>query len=503
MKQRPVFIFLCGFAVLLLPCCTPKEVNQDPTLLTVSPMKSDIKADPQDIRYTVTCDKSIFVEIPNGDGWAVAKPVEDKGDNKYWVTVSYSFNDSESERKCDVHIKSGSQEKIIHVTQTPWTSIVSDTSLVFAGLNDSKILKIKTSKSDWRLELTDTKAAPSWIVADKAGGKGNEECEVVLTAVEDNLTDENRNCFAKIIVGEEDYFYVTLTETPVDCIVVDVKKKEIPPEGGEITVNVGANRQYGIKVEADWIEIVRGKETKAGLEYSDLRFTVQENLELEPRSGVITFSTGSVEENVTVYQVSKDRIILGAESILMPQYGGSRKIELRSNIEYEITCDGEGWISAGLSTGRVDQMIVDVQPNEEPSSRTATITVRGKTKTEVFAQMVLTQSGNNPESPFESNSLGVFGYNPAGDNFIVDVFKYQTGRSTDWFHIIDAYNDKFLEISGLPESMVVGDSFRGRVVQNLLPDMQRNSLRTMTVYKINGNFVWLTDENAVGYTIKH
>lgn len=466
-------------------------------------MKSDIKGDPQNVRYTVTCDKPVSVEVVMGDGWAVAQPVEDKGNQKYYVTVAYGFNDTESERKCEVHIKSGSQEKVIKVTQSPWMAIVSDTSLVFTGLNDAKVLKIKTSKSDWKLELTDTKSAPSWIVADILSGKGNEEALVTLTSVEENLSGVDRNCFAKITVGEKSYFYVTLTQTPTDCIVADVKKKEVTPEGGEITINVGSNKSFGVRIDAEWIELVKEGDTKSGMEYTDIKFAVEENKELTPRTGTITFSTGSANETVTVYQFSKDRIILGDESIVMPAYGGTRKVELRSNIEYVITCDKEGWISAGLSDGRVDQLSIVLQPNETQSQRSATITVRGKTNTEVFAQLGVTQSGQNSEGPFESKSLGVFGYNSAGDNLVVDVFAYQIGRSLSRFRIIDARHDKFFEISGIPETLKVGDVFRARIVQNMLPDEQHNYLREMTVYRIEDALVWLTDENAVGYTIKH
>lgn len=492
-------ILFAAAAALCLAACGPKG-PAEPTIFTVTPDKDkEINAEAQELRYTVNCDQSLTAET--SEKWAEVKSVQDRGDNKYYVNVAFTFNESEEDRECVIAFKSGSQTLERKVTQKGWCALFDATSLTFEGMDDSKKLKITTAQSGWTLELTDTKAAPGWISADKTSGPKGAATEIEFKTTAENLTMEDRSCFAKFTVSGKN-FYVTLTQKPTAHVIVDGRKKEVGYEGGDLLIKVGSNFSYASTIDVDWIDPVEVKGAEIPLE--DRHFTVKENPDIEPRTGHIVFSCGAASETVTIYQVNADRIILGVDKLIFPAYGGTKRVDLRSNIEYQISCNEAGWISAAKAANLVDAIDVSVEANASATPRTAVVTVSGigNGGVTVSGKLEIEQLGTNAESPFENTEIGVFGYNAAGDDFVADKFEYQFGCSANWFRIIDANADKFLEVGEIPGTLNVGDSFRARVVQNFLPDVPANALHTMTVYKKSGNLVWLTDESATGYTIK-
>lgn len=483
--------------------CQPKDQVVEPTIFTFS-SKSQISAEPQTKTYTITCDQN--VEVKSSESWATVVSCDSKGNNKYTLTVDFSMNDGEEDRVCEITAKSGTQEKVLTVTQQSLlnSGVISETSLVFEGVNDSKNLDIITLANDWTLEITDTKAAPSWITADlRSGSKG--KTTVCFKTTEDNVSMSDRNCFAKITIGNS-YFYVTLTQKKSDAIIADSNKKEIDYKGGVFTITIGSNTDFTVMIESDWI---RREETKSGafdvLDHQDLKFFAEENTDVAGRTGYITFLNGRVEERVAIYQGYTDKIILAEESLLMQSFGGSRTIELKSNIEYSISVSGsDGWLTADLEAGKVDAIRVTAQPNNTGAERTATVIVRGTIDKDVYDELKITQKPVDPSSPFESGTYGIYGFNSKGENIEYDKFSEQLSYSATYFRLVSPSADKFIEISGIPAgNLSAGQTFTARIIQNRMDGFGNNTLRRVEVYKVNGSTVWLTDANGVGYTIKH
>lgn len=498
--MRKIFA-LFTTALILLSCKQEAQKEVIPLEIT-SKTTVEVTAEQQDRTYSGRCSEAITVDIPAGCTWAKVKTVKQGEDNNFSLTISYSLNDTEDKRTTVITIKAGGESKTINVSQKGLESIISSTSLTFEGL-ETKSLTIKTIKSDWTLELTDTKSAPSWITADVTSGKVNESVTVRFTTTDPNETMSDKNCFAKITMGSS-YFYITLNQKKKDAIIADRDKIELTYSGGEFSITVGYNtKNLTYRIDGDWITRAQTKGYDE-LDKKTFDFNALENLDITDRIGYIIFTDGNIEETVTVYQVSTDRIILSTKKLSMPSFGGSKQVDLRSNIEYYVSVEGAGgWLTADLTPGKVDELTVSASVNTTGSSRTAKVVVRGVTQTDVYDEMTVTQSTDDPTSPFESDSLGLFGYNTKGENITYKKFSDQLSYSNEYFRIVYPGEDKFIEIFGIPTGdLKVGMDISFRLVQNKLQGIENNSYRKAKVYKISGNLIWLIDSKAVGYTIK-
>ena len=94
---------------------------------------------------------------------------------------------------------------------------------------------------------------------------------------------------------------VVVTQKQKDAILVTSNRIDVGAAGGQVTVEVKANVEFGISISEEAKSWIKPLETRA-LSTSLLSFAVDANDSLEKREGTITITGSAGQEIVKVYQ---------------------------------------------------------------------------------------------------------------------------------------------------------------------------------------------------------
>jgi len=147
-----------------------------------------------------------------------------------------------------------------------------------------------TSKNDWTARTDD-----SWIKITPTSGSAGANTITVSSAYPNPLYDVRTGKFY-IIDGTTPATF-TVTQATKDAINFD-KEKYYGPAEGEVTINVGANIEYQITTDSDWITV---PSTKA-YNKSDIVLKLAKNPTDQIREGHITVKGGSITKTATIIQ---------------------------------------------------------------------------------------------------------------------------------------------------------------------------------------------------------
>ena len=166
----------------------------------------------------------------------------------------------------------------------------------------------------------------------------------------------------------------TITQKQKDGLTVTSNKVEVKAEGGDIAIEVKANVKYEYVVEEaakDWIV----SDASRGLTASTLKFKVLENEDTSKREGKITISSGELSETVTVYQDgSKPSIVLTQNEYTIGSEGDEIKVELKSNVNYEVQIPNIDWVYENKSRALSSYThYFTIASNDEYDARSAEI----------------------------------------------------------------------------------------------------------------------------------
>ena len=197
-----------------------------------------------------------------------------------------------------------------------------------------------TSTADWTIDVIEGRSVSWCTVSPTSGSKGTNTLTITTTG---NDTYDERNAKVTIKAGTTSQSF-TVTQKQKDGLTVTSNKIEVKAEGGDISIEVKANVKYEYVVEEsakDWIV----SDASRGLTTSTLKFKVSENENTSKREGKITISSGELSETVTVYQEgSKPVIVLSQNEYTIGSEGDEIKVELKSNVDYEIQIPNVDWV---------------------------------------------------------------------------------------------------------------------------------------------------------------
>lgn len=120
-----------------------------------------------------------------------------------------------------------------------------------------------------------------------------------------NDTYDARMAMVSFKVGEKEYFF-TILQAQKDAIVLTENALQVGAEGEEIPFVIKANVTVEVVADVDWITVTPA--TK-GLEDKPFTVTVAANGSTDPREGTITFSSGELQQVVTVTQEAKEAVL--------------------------------------------------------------------------------------------------------------------------------------------------------------------------------------------------
>lgn len=228
-----------------------------------------------------------------------------------------------------------------------------------------------SASGNWSVAVP--QVAASWCRVSPSSG-GTDVGTVVISISRNDNYDE-RNASLTFACGSAKKTFV-VTQKQRDAMILDSSAKvEVEEAGGSFTIKVKANVDVACKIQeqcSGWIHL-SGSRSLTDRQYA---FRVDENETAAPRQGTIAFSGAGVTEEVSVYQIGGNSLLLTEDLIYANPQGGRFGAELRSNCEFAYAIgEGAEWLHEDASRAMSSHTIYFIaDPNDTDDSRTATVT---------------------------------------------------------------------------------------------------------------------------------
>lgn len=147
--------------------------------------------------------------------------------------------------------------------------------------------------------------------------------------------------------------------------------------GGTKEFIVRSNTDWAITNTSSWCQI----STDKGRTDEAVTVSVSAYTGMEDRNTNLTVKSGNVTKILSVTQKRKDAIVLSKDKFDVPQAGGNIDIEVKSNIQYEVTIPEEykDWIKEAVKSKAVEtkNFSFTISANEDYSKRDGFIVIEG------------------------------------------------------------------------------------------------------------------------------
>lgn len=289
--------------------------------------------------------------------------VEARGLTERMLCFEVTPNEGEEMREAVITLESGSVKQTIKVQQFG----KMEEPFIDLSLQEYKVGNAGgTFQIDVRTNIEYQVIIPdeSWIIETAYDGITH-FFEVLLNDTYDTRTAEIR--FVNTEKGIEKT--VTVTQEALYDILIEQSSYEIGAEGGVLDLPLQANMDFEVKTSEKWITQVNAR----GLTEQVLHFNVEENLQSNERTAVITISSPNVTHEIQVIQRGKEDpfLQLSLQEYQANSTGGVFSINVQANIEYQVIMPAENWITKTRSDG--DTHFFDISPNETYDARTTEI----------------------------------------------------------------------------------------------------------------------------------
>lgn len=289
--------------------------------------------------------------------------VEARGLTERMLCFEVTPNEGEEMREAVITLESGSVKQTIKVQQFG----KMEEPFIDLSLQEYKVGNAGgTFQIDVRTNIEYQVIIPdeSWIIETAYDGITH-FFEVLLNDTYDARTAEIR--FVNTEKGIEKT--VTVTQEALYDILIEQSSYEIGAEGGVLDLPLQANMDFEVKTSEKWITQVNAR----GLTEQVLHFNVEENLQSNERTAVITISSLNVTHEIQVIQRGKEDpfLQLSLQEYQANSTGGVFSINVEANIEYQVIMPAENWITKTRSDG--DTHFFDISPNETYDARTTEI----------------------------------------------------------------------------------------------------------------------------------
>ena len=326
------------FIALSLSCCSKSETDKEGGGNYV------LSITPQNLKFPANGDSQNVIVASNGqwslsggDSWCT--PSIKSGGNGANVTFSVHKNKELQPRNTSFTFTLGDEKETLYVTQEAASnsniSLNPESATVSSNSNTQSV--IVTCNGTWAL----SGETVSWCRPSKTSGKNN---DVITFNIDENNLPDDRNATYTFTCATESAKFV-LTQKGKDALTVTKSKFEVSAQGEQIAVEVNANISFEYEIaQADksWISYVG---TRA-MTTSRLLFLISPNEETATREGTITIASEIGKETIKIYQFgASPALVLTQKEYIVPSDGQTIKVELNSNIDYEVAMPSVDWIT--------------------------------------------------------------------------------------------------------------------------------------------------------------
>ncbi len=229
---------------------------------------------------------------------------------------------------------------------------------------------------------------------------------------------------------------IVVTQKEKNSLTITSNKYEVSQSGGNIEVEVKTNIDFDVTIPSqyNWIKYIS---TKA-ISTKTVTFAIDANTDYDKRDGyvIIKDKSSSLADTVYIYQAQKDVIVLTQNVYDVPTAGGNIKIEVKSNVEYEVKMPEADWLSL-ISTKALSSHTVEVavKANETYDEREAVISFTNQNAS-------LTEEVTVRQSPLGILIIGQTEYKIGVEGGTVTVplqrnIDLKIDIKDDWIHIIN------------------------------------------------------------------
>ena len=326
------------FIVLSLSCCSKSETDKEEGgnyVLSIAPqnLKFPANGDSQNVIVASNGQWS----LSGGDSWCT--PSITSGGNGANVTFSVEKNMELQPRNTSFTFTLGNEKATLHVTQeaAPNSNISLNPGSATVSSNSNTQSVIVTCNGTWAL----SGETVSWCRPSKTTGQNN---DVVTFNIDENNLSDDRNATYTFTCATESAKFV-LTQKGKDALTVTKSKFEVSAQGEQIAVEVNANISFDYEIaQADksWVSYVGSR----AMTTSRLLFSISPNEETATREGTITITSEIGKETIKIYQFgASPALVLSQKEYIVPSDGQTIKVELNSNVDYEVAMPSVDWIT--------------------------------------------------------------------------------------------------------------------------------------------------------------
>lgn len=336
--------------------------------LTVTSDKVEINSSGGDVTIEVMANVNFEYEIDESDrSWITES--ESRGLSVSTLSFHIDKNNETSARSGKIYIRSGELADTVTIYQKGTESEIVLTQKNYMVDSKGENIKVELrSNVDYEIEMPDV----DWIIEDKSRGMS------VYTHYFDVLPNEEYDSRTEIIrfvnkemgASEE----VIITQKQKDAIVVANREYEMTSEGGNFDITVNANVDFDVDISVNWISLDSGSRA---MEDKILNFIVQENTGDVKRNGIITLSSGSLEETIVVHQEGQYIFALRQREYVVDNIGETIDIIIDSDEDYTVETENVDWLTKVKNDYGIKNIYsFVVSPNEGYESRSTKVYIK-------------------------------------------------------------------------------------------------------------------------------
>lgn len=216
-----------------------------------------------------------------------------------------------------------------------------------------------------------------WCKTDVASGEGDGTVKVTAEAYYENA---DRNTVLTVKAGNETRT-VQVTQKHEDALILSKDKFDVAQEGGSISVEWQSNVDCRLTIPWKFEAWIKEAPKSKGLVTTTFDLVINENEAFEKREGFVVVSGNGLKDTVRIYQAQIDHLILTQDIYRLQAEGGDITVELKTNVDYDITIPGDAtsWISRVETRAiREDRLEFHIETNGSDKERTAKIVVKDK-----------------------------------------------------------------------------------------------------------------------------
>ncbi len=363
--------------------------SDDDTIIYPEPEFGDyVSVNPESASVSSKGGKASVMVTSNGE-WtlsgesAYVTPSATTGKDGEVVTFTVNPNDKHEDQVFTYTFKNG--QKTANYTITLLRKALDELTLNFAeGSNNvpytgGEVKVIVVSNNAWTLEGTSDFATPS-------ATQGTDGDEVVFT-VKANDTDAERTAKFQFKNGEKVVDFVINQAIYVETI-------ELAKAEAKLSHNVNNKYQVAVKTnvsnrdltaeipaEATWVKF---KGALPGTDSVNAILDIQENRTTETRTAAITFKGPKGTSAVfTLTQMPEVILSVKSKGYSVKKDATSFEVPVTANVEFDVkvSAEGNGWFTFNSVTAE-KAVKFDVQPMENETPRTCTVTLTEKNPAE-------------------------------------------------------------------------------------------------------------------------